>query len=257
MSGDVLLYEVSDGIAHITLNRPDKLNALNTELANALREVWTRLEQDQAAKVAILSGAGKSFCAGRDVSPGAVDDGVPFLINRANPRNGETVFKPIVGAVHGNVMGAGFALGVKSCDITIAADTAMFAYPEARVGLAITPPQYTPYLPFKVSLEFALLAWKGGRPLDAQRAYSLGLVNTVVPESDLLTEAKRWAELLKEVPPLYIRAVKRGHYQAVRTRVQRREEEYMDFVWPQEKSQDLKEAGASFREKRKPKFTGR
>jgi enoyl-CoA hydratase/carnithine racemase len=133
----------------------------------------------------------------------------------------------------------------------------LIGYPESRAGIAIRPLEYTPYMTFKQSLEFALLAWKGGRLVDAGRAYELGLVNAVVPDPELDAEAIRWAKLLQEIPPLYIRAVKRGHYQAVRTRDRTNEIEYLDFVWPQEISEDRKEAHAAFREKRKPRFRGR
>ena len=110
---------------------------------------------------------------------------------------------------------------------------------------------------FKQSLEFALLAWKGGRLIEGRRAYEMGLVNAVVPDDELESEALRWAKLLQEIPPLYIRAVKRGHYRAVQTQDRTNELEYLDFTWPQETSDDLKEARAAFLEKRQPKFMGR
>src|SRR3546814_6354525 len=94
-----------------------------------------------------------------------------------------------------------------------------------------------PILPFKLSLEMAMLAWKGARLIEAQRAYQIGLVNAVVPDAELDAEALRWAEMLKQIPPLFIRAVKRGHYQAVRTQDRTNEQEYLDFVWPQERSE--------------------
>ena len=90
----VLLYEVRDEIAFITMNRPEKLNALNGALSDALRETWIRFEADPSAKVAILTGAGKHFCAGADVSPGAIDRDIPFQVHQGYPQNGITVFKP-------------------------------------------------------------------------------------------------------------------------------------------------------------------
>jgi enoyl-CoA hydratase/carnithine racemase len=257
MTEPVLLYEVEDGIAHITLNRPEKLNAMNGALADALRDMWVKFEADPEVRVGILKGNGRAFCAGRDITPGAVDPNVPFQTHQAHPENGTKVFKPIIGAVHGYVMGAGYALGIRSCDITIAADSTLIGYPESRAGIAIQPLEYTPYMPFKQSLEFAMLAWKGGRPMSAERAYQMGLVNAVVPEEELYRESVRWANMLKEIPPLYIRAVKRGHYQAVETDSRRRELEYLEYVWPQERSDDLKEARKAFLEKRSPAFTGR
>ena len=147
---------------------------------------------------------------------------------------------------------------MRGCDITIAADTTQFGFPEGRAGIPIPPVEYLPYLPFKVSLEFMLLAWKGAQMMDAQRAYQLGFVNKVVPEAELLDEAIRWAgEQLKSVPPLYIKSVKRGHYEAVHPRIRMHEHDYIDYVHPQMLSEDRKEAIAAFKEKREPRFVGR
>ncbi|WP_345245536.1 enoyl-CoA hydratase/isomerase family protein [Pigmentiphaga soli] len=252
-----LLYEVRDGIAHITLNRPEKLNAMNGGMADALRDMWKEFERDPQVRVGILSGAGKAFCAGRDISPGAVDPAVPFQTHQALPENGVKVFKPIVAAIHGYALGAGYVLGIRHCDISIAAESAVLGFPEAKAGVAIKPLEYKPFMPFKASLEFALLGWQGGRLVGARRAYELGLVNAVVPDAELHAEALRWAGLLKQIPPLYVRAVKRGHYAAARTKAHDDEHEYLDYVWPQEQSEDLQEARRAFLEKRAPNFTGR
>ncbi|WP_108461479.1 enoyl-CoA hydratase/isomerase family protein [Devosia naphthalenivorans] len=256
-SDDVVLYDVQDGVAYIRLNRPEKLNAINGTMADTLRETWRRFEADPKVRVGVLSGSGTSFCAGRDISPGAVDPAIPFQTHHALPENGVQVFKPIVSAVHGYVLGAGYNLGVRSADITIAADTCLFGYPEGKAGIPVMPIEYTPHLPFKVSLEFALLGWKGGRLIDSSRAFQLGLANTVVQESEMLHEALTWAELLLEVPPLYIRSVKRGHYRAATTQAQLSRREHVDYVWPQEISDDVKEARAAFAERRAPKFNGK
>src|SRR3546814_18010467 len=85
MTDGVLLYKVENGIAHITLNRPEKLNALDGALADALRETWASFEADPAVQVGILKGAGRAFCAGRDLTPGAVDPNTPFQTHRAHP----------------------------------------------------------------------------------------------------------------------------------------------------------------------------
>ena len=253
---DVLLYEVRNQIAHITLNRPHRLNAVNSGMAHALKAAWENFEADPDARVAILSGTGKAFSAGRDIAAGAVDESIPFLTHQAHPENGVKVFKPIVGAIHGYTLGWGFVAGIKDCDITIAAESTLLGFPEARAGIAINPYEYVPYMPFKMSLEFSLLAWKDGRMMGAQRAYQLGLVNEVVPDEELQAAALRWAELLKKIPPLYIKSVKRGHYKAVQTTASRHEREYLEYVWPQETSADIKEAREAFKARREPKFSG-
>ena len=96
MASSIVLYEVKDQIAYITMNRPEKLNALNGELSDALRDTWERLEQDPEARVAILSGAGRCFCAGADITPGSTNPEVPYQVHQSYPENGTKIFKPIV-----------------------------------------------------------------------------------------------------------------------------------------------------------------
>lgn len=214
MAEPIVLYEVKDQIAYITLNRPEKLNAFNIDLAYTLRDTWDRFENDPDALVAILSGAGRAFSAGADITPGVLNFNKPWQSHQAYPANGLTIFKPIVGAIHGYAYGQSYFLAVHGCDITIAADNAEFGFPEARIGMVIPPLNYMPYMPFKISMEVLLLSWNGGRLMSAQRAYEVGIVNRVVPLADLMEEARKWAEMFKKIPPLYIRSIKYGHYKS-------------------------------------------
>jgi enoyl-CoA hydratase/carnithine racemase len=257
MKESVVLYEVKNGIAFITLNRPEKLNAFNVELAYALRDAWKRFEANPQARVAILAGNGKSFSAGVDLTGEDRKTAKPWQYHEAYPLNGTALFKPIVAAVQGYTLGMGYIIAVQGCDITIAADDAIFGYPEGRAGVSQIPPNYTPHMPFKIALEFMLLSWKGGRMMSAQRAYEVGLVNRVVPVADLMAEAIRWAEMLKGVPPLYIKSVKYGYYTGTERASRKTEREYVDFVYPQEESTDKEEATRAFREKKEPHFTGK
>lgn len=257
MAKSTILYEVKNRIAYITLNRPEKLNAFNLELSFALRDAWKRFENDSDAQVAILSSKGKAFSVGVDLADEDRKSAKPWQYHEAYPLNGISLFKPVVGAVRGYALGIGYIISVTGCDITIAADSAIFGYPEGKAGVSQVPSQYVPYMPFKIALEFMLLSWKGGRMVSAQRAYEVGLVNKVVPDTELMDEAVRWAEMLKGVPPLYIKSVKYGFYTGTERAARKTEREYVDFVLPQELSQDRKEAIRAFADKREPHFKGR
>lgn len=249
-------YEVRDRIAFITLNRPAAMNAMNGAMCDVLKSCWVRLEQDDEALVGILCANGDHFSVGKDLKE--VDDsGVPHRLHMAYPPNGRGLYKPLIAAVQGYVMGGAYAFAIRGSDLTIAADDTVIGFPEAKAGIAISPIGYLPYMPFKISLEFLLLAWKGGRFIEADRAYHFGLVNEVVSRDALMETAIQWAEMLKEVPPLYIKAIKYGHYRDAQLRYLENEHDFVDFIHPQMVSQDKREAIASFREKRKPNFTGR
>jgi len=247
---NLVLYEVKDQIAYITLNRPEKLNAINTEMVIELSKTWDRFEEDPDSKVAILSGAGKAFCGGADITPGALE---PGTVRRAFPVNGIQVLKPIIGAVHGLAMGAGSGLAIRGCDLTIAAEDAQFGFPEARVGRVGGIIEYRPYMTFKHSMEFYLL----GTWFDAQKAYEVGLVNKVVPMAELMDTAIDWAERLKKLAPLSLRIIKYGLYKIMDTPVARAEREFKKFVQTQFDSEDFKEGARAFQEKRDPEFKGR
>lgn len=223
------------------------ISCSNLGLAAELADTWVRVEEDDAVQVVILRGEGKSFCAGADLvgeaqseasASGAHDEGLPLRLRmvRAIPKNGVEVFKPIIGCIQGYTLGIGYILAIKGCDITLAGESAMLGYPESIAGVASPALEQSPYMPFKTSLEFSLLAWKNGRLIDSARAHQLGIVNAVVQDDQLESEALRWAELLKQVPPLYVRAIKYGHYRSIDNPRAQQDRDYLNFVWPQEKS---------------------
>src|ERR1700756_4251849 len=201
MPDSVVLYEVDDKVSVITLNRPEKLNAISPELQHQLTEAFTRADADAATSVVLLRAEGRSFCAGYDISarePGtddwrsdpakAQDHLLPQLEFEMIPW---TMTKPVIAAVQGHVMGGGCEL-VMLCDLTIAADNASFGEPEVRfssVGPAIVMPMIIGYKKARELLYF-------GDQIDAQAALDLGMINRIVPLADLRKASLDYAKRL-------------------------------------------------------------
>jgi enoyl-CoA hydratase len=219
MTDRLVLYEVDDKVGVITLNRPEKLNAISAELQQYLIEAFDRADADPATSVVLLRAEGRSFCAGYDISakeprtedwrsdPTKAHDHLrPQLEFEMMPW---VMKKPVIAAVQGHVMGGGCEL-VMLCDLTIAADNASFGEPEVRfssVGPAIVMPLIIGYKKARELLYF-------GDTIDALSALGLGMVNRVVPLAELREASLRWAKRLSLVSPeaLYAaqRAVHRG-----------------------------------------------
>ncbi len=215
MADPVVLYEIDEVISIITLNRPDKLNAISTEVQQQLTEAFTRADTDPATNVVLLRAEGRSFCAGYDISAKEPekDDW------RSDPTKAHehlrvqldfemvpwTMKKPVIASVQGHVMGGGCEL-VMFCDLTIAADNAGFGEPEVRfssVGPAIVMPMIIGYKKARELLYF-------GDTIDAQTALELGMVNRVVPLAELREASLRWAKRLSLISPEALLATKRA-----------------------------------------------
>ncbi len=215
MTEPVVLYEIDDKVSIITLNRPDKLNAISPELMHQLLDAFARADDETATSVVLLRAAGRSFCAGYDIgakAPGSDDwrsspdkahahlhpqlefEMTPWLIK-----------KPVIAAVQGHVLGGGCEL-VMPCDLTIAADNATFGEPEVRfssVGPAIVMPMIIGYKKARELLYF-------GDQIDAQTALSLGMINRVVPLAELPEASLRYAKRLSLISPEALYATKRA-----------------------------------------------
>lgn len=242
----VVLYESRDGVAEITLNRPEKYNVLTHELVAELRAAWERFNASDD-RVAILAGAGsKAFTAGADLRD------IPHDLWRAIPGAGIAVNKPLIAVTAGLVVGGGLVL-VQFADLAIAADNSIFSYPEAKVGFSgglIS--SLAARIPHKVAMELLLV---GGR-IDARRAYEVGLVNRVVPLGEELAAARELAAQIAANAPLVVQLLKgfvgqviaKGPTEAAA--IARAEIEKINT------SADFDEGIAAFVEKRLPHFSG-
>ena len=214
MPDPVVLYEVDDKVSVITLNRPDKLNAISPELMRQLLDAFARADADTATSVVLMRAEGRSFCAGYDIGrkpdPGEGDwrsDPIkahkhlaPQLAFEMTPWN---MKKPVIASVQGHVMGGGCEL-VMLCDMTIAADNSTFGEPEVRfssVGPAIVMPAIIGYKKARELLYF-------GDTIDAETARELGMVNRVVPLAELREKSLAWAKRLSLISPEALYATK-------------------------------------------------
>lgn len=252
--------DVDGGIALLTINRPERLNALDAEHYRLLSEAWQRVRDDPAVRVAVVTGAGeRSFTAGADlksrepVAPGLAEFWLTQkdqLLNR-----GLEVWKPVVAAVNGHCLGGGMTL-LFATDVRVAASHATFGLPEVRRGILPAnggTQRVLEQLPYAIAMELLLT----GQPVDAETALRWGLVNQVVPPAELLATARRYAAAIAANAPLAVQAAKEL---AVRSRELDRAsglrmEQAMQRVL--RTTEDAAEGAAAFAEKRPPRFTGR
>lgn len=244
-------YEVDDGVAWLTIDRPEARNALSKEVRDGLWEGTRQFVDDPDAAVLVLTGAGeKAFCAGGDLKEMAetsLEIPPPDFLPQFG-RNIE-VPKPTIAAVNGVAYAGGFLLA-QQCDLVVAAEHARFAVSEVKVGRG--SPWAAPLswlVPPRVAMEILLT----GDPLDATRAREVGLVNHVVPAADLRERTQALARTIAVNAPLSVRAAK-ATVLLGRPRVYDEAEE----IWaPVYRSADAQEGPAAFRDKRTPVWTGR
>jgi enoyl-CoA hydratase/carnithine racemase len=204
---DKVRYERDGHVATITYNRPEAMNALNQELRDDLDAAWVRYREDDEAWVAIVTGAGRAFCAGHDLKGGAVPKGTTHweTPSLTSLENGIEVWKPVIAAVNGYALGFGLTM-VAACDFVLASDRAEFGFPEVRLGVPTI--QGAVRMPGRVGWQNAMELLLLGERVPAQRAHEMGLVWKVVPHDTLLDEARALAERLCLSAPLAVRATK-------------------------------------------------
>lgn len=259
MAFSTLLFDLRGGIAFVTINRPDKLNALNAQVIAELGEAAERIATEPGISGAILTGAGsKAFVAGADISEiaaqGPADGRERALAGQRAFRRFERAGKPVIAAVNGFALGGGCELAM-ACHLRIASETAKFGQPEVRLGLG---PGYggTARLPRLVGRGRALELLLTGQPIDADEAFRIGLVNKVVPAEKLLEESEAVLRTIFANGPLAIRSVldtvDTGLDLPLEGALLREADEFGRLSGTQE----MKEGTAAFLAKRKPDFTG-
>lgn len=207
MSDDVVLTDIRDGVAVVTMNRPDARNALSSELRARLPVVLDELDADPDVAVMILTGADPAFCAGLDLKE--LSTGGMSADASSRPVPFGPLAKPIIGAVNGPAVTGGFEIAL-CCDLLIASERARFADTHARVGVM---PGWglTVLLPEAIGMRRARQLSFTGNYLDAATALEWGLVNAVVPHDELLDTARALAADMATVPPQNLRAIKAAY----------------------------------------------
>lgn len=260
---DVLRYDLADGVATVTLNRPDTMNALDTALKVALRDTLRQASEDEAVRAVVLTGAGRAFCVGQDLAEHAHNlEGGLAAVWRTVPEHYTpiagllaTMPKPVVAAVNGVAAGAGAAFSF-ACDFRVAADTAKFTMAFAGVGLsADSGSSWT--LPRLVGVAKAKELLMLGGTVSAEEALRLGLVTEVVRAADVAARAGELAQRLAAGPTVAYGAIRRsvafaaGHALDESLDLER---QMMELTGSTE---DHRHAVASFLAKQQPTFTGR
>jgi 2-(1,2-epoxy-1,2-dihydrophenyl)acetyl-CoA isomerase len=265
MRAEEILFEKKDGVATLTLNRPDKLNALTPEMAyENLVGIFNQIKIDDEIRAIIITGAGRGFCSGTDVSARLVkrlEKGVEepryemidlvggFILNIVD------MDKPIIAAINGIAAAAGLSIALAS-DIRIASEKARFGAIWVRRGL-IPDVGATYFLPRIIGLDKALELTLRGDIIDAQEALEIGLITRLVPHDELMSKARELAVKIAKGPAVAIELIKRGLHRSLNNdlKVQLDYESFAQNLCRQ--TDDHKEGVRSFMEKREPNFKGR
>lgn len=260
----IILFEKTEGVAVITLNRSDKLNAFNDELSFALQDALKEAEKDSEVRAVVITGAGRGFCSGQDLQNRKFSDasaGRPNLSESIRRRYNPIILKirkmekPVIAAVNGVAAGAGSSLAL-ACDLRVVSDAATFVQSFSRVGL-VPDSGATFILPRLIGATKAFELMITADKLDAKTANDLGLINKLVPQEKVMEEALALAKQLAKGPSKAFGLTKRALNKAIFPDL----EELLEYeAYLQEiagYSDDFQEGVTAFLEKRTPAYTGK
>ncbi len=255
-------YTVEGHVARVTIDRIERMNAVDEATADKMEEIWKRVECDPDIRVVVLTGSGdKAFCAGADMK--ATNNGKSGLAYWADARPGgfggltlrKSLHVPVIARVNGLAVGGGFEL-VLGCDIVVAAEHASFGLPEAKVGRMPVDGGMI-MLPRLIPQKLAMGMLLTGNRISAAEALSYGLVNEVVDASGLDASVDRWVEQILECAPLSVKAIKECVKETSDLSVDEAQAKRLPSLIAALESEDSEEGPRAFREKRKPEWQGK
>ena len=252
MDFETIVYQRKGPVAYVTLNRPEKLNAMNATLHSELGKAWAAFRDDESLLVAILSGNGRCFSAGADLTDTAT---APYRYTGEFPDITQTrkLYKPIIAALHSHVVGYGLWIALDA-DIRIATEDTSFWLPEPQWGIATIPAAWFPkIMPWAIASELLLMA---GR-MDARRAYEIGLINRIVPAEALMEEAEQIARRFCELSPAAVQGMKESMVKASSLDYRALDQITEHVQTRVMNSDDFREGIRAFREKRQGAWPGR
>lgn len=263
MSYQTILFEVSGGVARLTLNRPERLNSFNVQMHGEVRDALSTLQSNSEARVLVLTGAGRGFCAGQDLGDRAVAPGgkgvdlgdsienyyKPLVLMLRN------LPMPVIAAVNGVAAGAGANIAL-ACDLVIAAKSASFVQAFSKLGL-VPDSGGTWFLPRLVGNARAMGLALLGDKLPAEQAAQWGLIWRCVEDAELESVVDQLARQFATAPTRGLARTKQAIYESWSHTLEQQLDQERDFQRELGRSQDYAEGVAAFTEKRPPKFTGR
>lgn len=260
MTNKYLVHEIKDATSMITLNRPDKLNCLNLDLWKELRTALLTNDNDPDVTVHLITGAGKSFCAGDDIHllTDLVEDpavGKDLFIDSIYALVDTIIHlqKPMICAINGYAYGGGCEIALLS-DLAIASDQATFALPEGRIGA--WPMIFATFGPFLLSPKHTYELAMIGDPISAERAFDIGLINRISKPKNLIADAFEMSSRIRQSSPVSLKIIKETAARSLGERLYDFWISQVRALKESSQTQDWMEGAESFLEKRPPRFTG-